>query len=232
MAYRLVIRPQLSFGSDGVSHCKHLRQEGIEMKKCTAIGIFLLISGLVSLQILALPALANALCVGTGQYGVAFDGSNIWVANNAKNTVQKLRASDGSLLGTYPVAGPWGIAFDGENIWVTNYDNKTVTKLNAGDGSLIGTYTVGTTPTGIAFDGSNIWVTNLGSNTVTKLCASDGSLVGTYSVDKPWGIAYDGSNIWVTNYGSKTVTKLKARDGHRSRLPSLVAAPRGSTADV
>lgn len=38
----------------------------------------------------------------------------------------KLRAGDGSLVGTYAVPiGQWGglegLAFDGANIWVTNY---------------------------------------------------------------------------------------------------------------
>ena len=39
--------------------------------------------------------------VGTYAYGVAFDGANIWVANNGSNNVTKLRASDGALQGTF-----------------------------------------------------------------------------------------------------------------------------------
>jgi hypothetical protein len=35
--------------------------------------------------------------------------------------VNKLRASDGALLGTYPVGSfPESVAFDGANIWVAN----------------------------------------------------------------------------------------------------------------
>jgi len=85
------------------------------MKKCTRIGIFLLISGIVLLQILATPAPANATCA-FALYGIAFDGTNIWVANSGGNTVTKIRASDGSLVGTYHVSNPWGIAFDGATI--------------------------------------------------------------------------------------------------------------------
>src|SRR5208283_424430 len=132
------------------------------MKKCTRIGIFLLISGILLLQVLATPAPANAACAGATLYGIAFDGANIWVANSGSNTVTKIRASDGSLVGTYAVSNPWGIAFDGANIWVTNYGSKTVTKLRARDGCLLGTYGVGTKPLGIAFDGANIWVANYG----------------------------------------------------------------------
>jgi len=43
--------------------------------------------------------------VGQQPYGVAFDGANIWVTNNADGTVSKLRASDGAALGTFSVGG-------------------------------------------------------------------------------------------------------------------------------
>ncbi len=56
--------------------------------------------------------------------GVAFDGANIWVANYNDDSVTKLRAGDGSLVGTYPAGnGPNGMAFDGANIWVANSKN-------------------------------------------------------------------------------------------------------------
>ncbi len=96
-----------------------------------------------------------------GVAGMASDGTNIWVANYNSGTVTKLKASDGSFVGTYPVgSNPCGIAFDGTNIWVANWTGNTVTKLNASDGSLAGTYSAGTTTSGVAFDGTNILVTD------------------------------------------------------------------------
>ena len=93
---------------------------------------------------------------------LAFDGENIWVTNNniADSTVTKLRASDGALLGTFPVvgAGASGITFDGENIWVTSPRSSIVTKLRASDGALLGSLIVGQDPRGITFDGANVWV--------------------------------------------------------------------------
>jgi len=72
---------------------------------------------------------------------LAFDGANIWVADNASNTVTTLRASDGTCNG---VANPPGssvtacsfavgsnlfpVAFDGANIWVTDYNSSTFSK--------------------------------------------------------------------------------------------------------
>ena len=65
--------------------------------------------------------------VGKFPIGVAFDGTNIWVANAGSNNVKKLRASDGAVLGTFNVGKfPIGITFDGTNIWVANGDTNNV----------------------------------------------------------------------------------------------------------
>src|ERR1700693_2793442 len=147
--------------------------------------------------------------------GMAFDGANIWVANQTTNAVTKLRASDGTNLGTFAVGNnPQGVAFDGANIWAANGGSTTVTKLRASDGTNLGTFAVGSSPNGVAFDGANIWVANESSATVTKLRASDGANLGTFKVGTgPLGVAFDGANIWVTNLLSNTVTKLRASDG-------------------
>jgi len=107
--------------------------------------------------------------VGSIPFGICFDGTNIWVTNNSNSTVTKLRASDGSIQGTYPVIIPYGICFDGANIWVST--DGTVTKLMASDGATLDTYGVGvgSIPNSICFDGNNIWVTNRSSSTVTKI---------------------------------------------------------------
>ena len=40
---------------------------------------------------------------GTRPVAAAFDGANIWIANQGSNDVTKLRASDGAVLGSFPV---------------------------------------------------------------------------------------------------------------------------------
>ena len=62
----------------------------------------------------------GSFAVGSAPTGVAFDGANIWVANNGAGSVTKLRASDGAVQGTSSVGSqPHGVAFDGASIWVT-----------------------------------------------------------------------------------------------------------------
>ncbi|MBZ5658750.1 MAG: hypothetical protein LAO56_26215 [Acidobacteriia bacterium] len=61
---------------------------------------------------------------------MAFDGFNIWVTNQGSNSVTKVGASNGVVLGTFNVGTtPKGIAFDGASIWVANIDSGTVSKL-------------------------------------------------------------------------------------------------------
>jgi len=144
---------------------------------------------------------SSTFTVGFQPYGVAFDGTNIWVTNSGSVSITKLRANDGTVLGTYAVGFiPRGVVFDGSNIWVANSGSDSITKLRASDGTVLGTYAVGFYPYGVAFDGANIWVTNSGSNDVTKLRANDGTVLGTYAVGfNPRGVIFDGNNIWVAN---------------------------------
>src|ERR1022692_3776530 len=65
---------------------------------------------------------ATSFPAGRAPWGIAFDGSNMWVTNTSDNTVTKLRASDGQSLGTFKTGdGPTAVAFDGKNIWTANY---------------------------------------------------------------------------------------------------------------
>jgi cell division septation protein DedD len=152
---------------------------------------------------------------------LVFDGLHIWTANYDNDSVSKLQASDGALIGTYPTgSGPTGMAFDGTHIWTSNLIGNSVSKLRASDGALIGTYPVGLYPRYLAFDGAHIWASNGGSNSVSKLRASDGELIGTYSVVVSSernvgasGIAFDGTHIWTANSFDDSVSKLRASDG-------------------
>ena len=148
--------------------------------------------------------LATRFAVGQGPWGAAYDGANMWITNYGTTTVDKLRASDGALLGTYTVGSePSAILFDGANIWVTNTASKNVSKLRASDGTLLGTYPAGNRPNAIAFDGVNVWIANYSGNNLTKLKASDGSLVatipagGTGPVDVVWDVPLSGSRIGI-----------------------------------
>ena len=175
--------------------------------------------------------------VGNNPFAIAIDSvGNVWVTNNADNTVTELNSS-GSLLGTFHVGTqPRGIAIDPNgNIWVANSGDGTVTVMNSSGAYLNGTlasstFTVGTGPHGIAIETTgNVWVTNFGSttlpgNTITQLCGvaavgaksvvngvtckNVGQQAGTFTVGKnPEEIIIDfWANVWVANYYDNTLT--------------------------
>ena len=133
---------------------------------------------------------------------MAFDGANIWVANFCQGTVSELRASDGTLLGTFDVGAPrcpQFVAIGAGKVWVTISLENTVNALRLSDGTFVGAYPVGGDPNGVAFDGRQIWVANKASSSLTVLLAADGSLVGTIpAVPNPDHIISVGANMFVT----------------------------------
>ena len=176
---------------------------------------------------------ANSFGVGSRPSGVSYDGTNVWVANTDSDTVTKLRASDGAVLGTFAVGShPVGVTVDRANVWVVNGQSDNVTKLRGSDGTVLGTYAVGSHPEGIAFDGTNMWVTNSASDNVTQLRASDGSVLRTRAVGHgPRAVAFDGTSLWVVNSASSTITRLRAGDGSVLGTYAVGSQPQGITFD-
>jgi YVTN family beta-propeller protein len=92
--------------------------------------------------------LTPASSVGLGPEGIATDGTNVFVANQFSDTVTKLRASDGSVVGTFSVGHrPVAVAFDGAFFWVANYLSNNVMKVDA-SGVVVATYATGDGPGG------------------------------------------------------------------------------------
>jgi hypothetical protein len=175
------------------------------------------------------PANLAATFSGFQPNGVLFDGANLWITSyrNASGTLVKMRASDGAVLGTFPLSfhsvgvSKIRMAFDGANIWVAFSD--TVLKVRASDGAILTSISTPASPGYIVFDGANIWVTGGGAtNNLHKFRASDGALLGTFTIGPgipgscctTFGITFDGANIWVAYIGAvNTVTKMRASDG-------------------
>jgi DNA-binding beta-propeller fold protein YncE len=103
--------------------------------------------------------------VGNGPLGVAFDGADIWVANEGGHTVTELRASYGTVLGTFPGPNsPYGVAFDGTYVWVSG--DVAMMVLRASDGTEV--FSRGVQSEGVAFDGAYIWTAIQGRNALQK----------------------------------------------------------------
>jgi len=156
---------------------------------------------------------AAEFAVGQQPAGAAFDGSNMWIANNQSGNVTKLRSGDGAAIGTFTVGGtPSWMTFDGAHMWVNTGSN--LVKLRASDGQPLGSFYVGPSPQQMAFDGVSLWVILFGfpQGSLAKVRPGDGAVLATVPLPfPPEGIAFDGIDIWVT--GNGTVEKIRPSDG-------------------
>ena len=151
--------------------------------------------------------------VGTGPEGVAFDGADVWVANNGGDTVSEIAdTTNGGVVHNVPVGSqPTAVAFDGSHVWVANYGDGTVSEINDTTiPTVINTVDVGSSPDALVFDGSHIWVANYGDDTVSEISdTATPTVINTVTVGgNPDGLAFDGNNIWVANDSSATVSEI------------------------
>ena len=97
---------------------------------------------------------------------IVFDGSHIWVANEANDTVSQIDPVSVAVVGS-PIAVGNGLAslvFDGTHVWVANSNDITLTRIHAETGQVAGTFGIGFNPTALAFDGANLWAADFNGN--------------------------------------------------------------------
>ena len=94
-------------------------------------SIFVALVAAVAVAAVVAQTQPAAFPVGHGPEGVVTDGASVFVANQFSNTVTKLHAGDGAVVGTYTVGHrPVALAFDGAFFWVANYLSNNVMKLD------------------------------------------------------------------------------------------------------
>ncbi len=176
------------------------------------------------------PAPVEKFDVGSMPHGVTWDlDSSMWVANYGSDTLSRLDAHTGGLLGTYSIArwghAPTGVAYDGstKTLWVTTSDAVLNLDLS---GHLIRSITPVAEPYGVTYDryNGNVWFSNHASNTIVRIIPSTGA-TATFTVGRaPLGIAPTGGpTVWVANSGDNTVSEVRASDG--AILATLKAGP-------
>src|SRR5215467_92481 len=110
--------------------------------------------------------------VGTDPTLIAFDGADVWVANEGTGTVSRVRASDGKLLETWTGAtAAWGVLVAMGKIIVTG-EGQPSSLYQIDPSAAAGVVTtvatnLGDNAQGISFDGTRIWVGNVSSSSVS-----------------------------------------------------------------
>jgi hypothetical protein len=154
--------------------------------------------------------------LGDFPFGLTYDGSRIWTANNESLSIV-----------TPGAAIPWtvttvttgfgrlnGMIFDGANVWTTNIGPFALLKLDAA-GAILQTVTVDGSPLFPAFDGTNIWVPIFNAGKLTVVRASNGAILTTLTgngMTDPGFVAFDGQRVLVASFNGNTVSLWKAAD--------------------
>jgi hypothetical protein len=162
--------------------------------------------------------------VGIAPEQVKFDGTDLWVANQASGSVSRIRSSDGKLLDTWTGAtSATGIIVAMGRIFITGQTSPgrlymidptqpagAVTTLSS---------SLGNSPSGIAFDGLRLWTANFSGS--VSIISLNPTLISTVSTgfNNPYGILYDGSHIWVTNRTANTLLKLNSNGSIAQTIP-------------
>jgi hypothetical protein len=178
-------------------------------------------------------AAGTSFPVGRHPVGIAFDGTDLWVANRDDNTVTEIRPTDGATIGTFAVGtSPVAIVFDGATgIWIASSDAQSVTELRISDGALLRTVPLPVDGhSAMVSDGTRVWVSSPASNSLTQLDRASGTptTFNYFSLNnaEPLDLLFDGTNIWFGSPEDGTVREISPADG--SVLATVaVQEPRG-----
>src|ERR1051326_340454 len=158
--------------------------------------------------------------------GTTSSAGNIYIANNATNTVDVVAGSVLAVTATIPLpagdAGPVSIAGNASNnqIFVVNQGSNTVSQISTIDNTVVSpSITVGSNPVWgvMSSDGLFVFVVNQGSGNISVIDTSLRTVIATVAVGttaspQPNFAFYDGKlkRLYVSNTGEGTISVIKA----------------------
>jgi S-layer homology domain len=156
--------------------------------------------------------------VGSNPRFLKSDDVNIWVANNAGNSVSRVRAGDGKLLETWTGAvGANGILVAMGRVLATGFTSPgnlyRIDPSEAAGAVTTVASNLGIGPFGITFDGARVWTANVGPTGSVSIVTPGATTPWTVTTvttgfSGPTGALYDGANVWVTDPLPGTLLKL------------------------
>lgn|GEM_PF-529245 len=124
---------------------------------------------------------------GDSPIGLAFDGTDVWIADSKTARIYKISSADGSTLNEFisPVKKPLGLAWDCSNIWIIGMDSCKATssdcyiprlvKLNVKSGRVTDEIYLPkqiARPSSLVWVNGTMWVGDFALNRIFKLSSS------------------------------------------------------------
>jgi len=150
--------------------------------------------------------------------GLAFDGKNLWLADNFTDKIYKIDPESGNILKTFDSPGqhPEGLAWDGKHLWHIDSGEKYMYLLCPETGRALSILESNSSnPRDLAWDGEYVWIADYRKDILIKVSPEDGMMVQNYPspAREPAGIAFDGKYLWVTDRGEDRVYLVNPSDG-------------------
>ncbi len=150
--------------------------------------------------------------------GLAFDGQNLWLADNYTDKIYKIDPEQGKILKIFDCPGhhPEGLAWDGEYLWHIDTGEKSMYRLDPKTGkALFILESNSSSPRDLAWDGSLVWIIDYGRDILLGVSPEDGMMVKNHPspAQEPAGLAFDGKYLWITDRGTDRIYLVNPSDG-------------------
>ncbi|MBN1560703.1 T9SS type A sorting domain-containing protein [candidate division KSB1 bacterium] len=147
---------------------------------------------------------------GSSPWGLTYDGTNLWNADDNRDRAYKLSTS-GTTISSFatPSSSPAGMAWDGANLWLADDNTGKIYKLTT-SGSIVSSFQApGDLPTGLAWDGNNLWLCDLLETTIWKLTTT-GQVVTSFSASgsSHSGLCWNGRSLLLSDSGTLLLYEL------------------------
>lgn len=150
--------------------------------------------------------------------GLAFDGTNIWLADRKSDEIICLSADDGSLISKIesPAYWPMGLTWDGKYLWNSDKKTNKIYQIDPDKGTILKSLPYpGKSPKDLAWDGEYLWIADNLQNKIYQISTTDGTTIKTLTAPASdiRGLAYDGKYLWCSDRIEDEIYMLEPESG-------------------
>lgn len=159
--------------------------------------------------------------------GLAFDGSNLWVADLSSLMIYSIDPSSGRVLSSFaaPGSSPCGLAWDGKHLWCSDNTNDCLYRLDPTTGTVLQRLSIpSNTPRGLEVIGGRLYYQDSEARLIYVLDPASGAVLSwlTSPSGANRGLAWDGSYLWSAD---RSANELYQVDTLRKKVVTILSAP-------
>jgi hypothetical protein len=149
--------------------------------------------------------------VGDYPRDVKSDGADLWVTSIGSDTVTRVRASDGKVLGTWTMpSGAFGVLVANGRVYVTGgLSHLYAIDPKSGPGPVVTlSSNLGASPRRMAFDGKKLWIIRQFGFVIFNPLTAATEPTPPSGLTSTSGILFDGTNIWIIDSLTNTLNRM------------------------